>query len=61
MTKMSSQILPSCNTKAAENENYLHILETVYNVYAVIFEGQKFHGFHCKLVECKILILEEKR
>ena len=37
---------------------YLHILGTVY---AVIFEGHKFHGFHCKLVERKILMLEGLR
>ena len=32
-----------------------------YTVYAVIFEGRKFHGFRCKLVERKILILEKKQ
>ena len=27
----------------------------------VIFEGHKFYGFCCKLVECKILILKKKQ
>ena len=27
----------------------------------VIFEGRKFHGFRCKLVERKILIPEKKQ
>ena len=30
-------------------------------IYAVIFEGRKFRGFRCKLVERKILILEKKQ
>ena len=32
-----------------------------YTVYGVIFEGSKFCGFHCKLAECEILILEKKQ
>ena len=32
-----------------------------YTVYAVIFEGHKFRGFRCKLVEREILILEKKQ
>ena len=31
-----------------------------YTVYAVIFEGHKFCGFCCKLVEREILILEKE-
>ena len=30
-------------------------------VYAVIFEGCKFCGVHCKLIECDILILKKNQ
>ena len=29
-------------------------------VYTVIFEGCKIHGFHCKLAQHEILILEKE-
>ena len=32
-----------------------------HTVYAVIFEGRKFRGFRCKLVEREIVILEKKQ
>ena len=32
----------------------------IHTIYAVIFEGRKFHGFCYKLVEHKILILNKE-
>ena len=34
---------------------------TLNTVYMVIFEGRKFRGFRCNLVEREILILEKKQ
>ena len=36
------------------------LLQKCNTVYAVIFEGCKFRGFRCKLVEREILILEKE-
>ena len=37
----------------------IHLLAT-HTIYTVIFEGCKFRGFRCKLVEREILILEKE-
>ena len=47
------------NSYMFDNETCI-VMCNIATVYAVIFEGRKFRGFHCKLAEHKILILEKQ-
>ena len=55
--KLSCTVATLCKSYITKQ----NILQHEHTVYAVIFEGCKFHGFHCKLAEHKILILEKKQ
>ena len=40
---------------------FIRMLHSHTCICTVIFEGRKLRGFHCKLVERKILILKKKQ
>ena len=61
-----TKIVFSNGTEIPSNINVCNIIvkltleaRSYIPLYAVFFEGHKFRRFHCKLLVCKILILEK--